>query len=357
MACVFIPIFVTAGTTLALSIFLLARRESRRKIASVPCAWLLPFWAVFAIAAGLRSGNFLGNMAYVVFLAFIAVSFYMFRSMTPELGRRILQLTAVLSMAAFLVAALQVLLFPTVRATSVFYNANYYGFVCEILILADLYGFFFDSSRLFRPLYLLAAALNMGGILLSGCRSAWPALLAGGVVLFLCLKRYRLLGILLAAGAVCTGVLVRFPHLIPRIDSFNTTEPLRFKIWSIAWHSFLSHPVFGQGFVTYKLISAGMGRADLYHAHNILLNALINYGALGVLLLLGFVIPNLIQCIRKLRVRRSCSLALAVFTAILIHGITDDPVIGFQTGILAMTLLSLCCIKAPGETVQAQPPG
>jgi prepilin signal peptidase PulO-like enzyme (type II secretory pathway) len=122
------------------------------------------------------------------------------------------------------------------------------------------------------------------------------------------------------------------------------------EIWKIAYAGFLKFPAIGQGFMGYWLLSHGKGRADLPHAHDIVLNALDSYGAIGVILLAIFIIPAVIILIKKFRVRPIFALVLGVVVAIFIHGVTDDPILGMQTGILSMTIIAIAGAKPVKRT-------
>jgi uncharacterized membrane protein len=49
-----------------------------------------------------------------------------------------------------------------------------------------------------------------------------------------------------------------------------------------------------------------------------------------------------------------CALVLGVITAIIIHGITDDPILGMQTGIFGMVILALGGAKSEQELRSTQ---
>jgi O-antigen ligase len=336
---IFVPIFVSALTTLVLAVYILTRAENRRKLSRIPFGFFLIIWAVLSLTAGLIHKNIIGDGAFIIYISFIIFSIYAFTAMTKELCRRIIQLSSVLGIAAFLVALVQFIVDPVDRSVSTFFNANYYGFICEIIILVSFYALL--SFRNWRIFYLISIAVNIGGLLLSGCRSAWLAVFGGAIVIMICFKEYRKLLVAFVSGVTCTGVVILFPQIIPRFGSMDTTESLRFQIWQTAFNGFLKHPFIGQGFMSYWILSHGMGRADQPHAHNILLNALDSYGAVGVILLLIFIVPAVIACVKKLKIRPVCALVLGVITAIIIHGITDDPILGMQTGIFGMVILAL----------------
>jgi O-antigen ligase len=353
---IFIPVNVSALTTAAFLFYALFFKENRAAIAHTPRIIFVAAWAVLAIAAGAACGNFLGDSLFLFYLCFIAFSCYAFAVMTRRLCEYIVELMLSLSWAALTVAAVQFVADRAHRPVSVFYNANYYGFICELLIIACV--FFFSGSRRRRLFFGLSGAANAAGLLLSGCRSAWPAVLAGVIVIFALDRNKRALLLSAAVGAGAGAVLLLHPNLIPRFDSITSTKTLRSAIWRTAWNCFTARPVLGGGFMRYWQVSADLGsRVHQPHAHNLLLNALLCYGVVGVALLMCFIVPALISCAKKTRIRRECVLVLACAAAILVHGITDDPILGMQTGIFSMLFMTFGgAVENPPQCAEAPAP-
>lgn len=304
---------------------------------------------MLSLIAGLVHRNFLGDACFLIYLTYIIFSCYAFSVMTRQLCRHILQLMLSLSFPSFIVAVIQCLIAPRVRPISVFYNANFYGFICELLILAGLYALL--QYRRYRVFYAVSIVVNVVGLILSGCRSALPAVLVGALIILAAQKKVRILLGVLITGIVGTVVVLIDPKIIPRFSSFDSTQWLRFKIWGTAFDSFLQHPVIGGGFMRFWQITEGRGhRVHQPHAHDMLLNALLCYGVVGVILLLIFIVPAVIGCIKKVKIRPECALVLGAIGAILVHGVTDDPILGMQTGIFAMLFMTLGGARAEEET-------
>lgn len=349
---VFIPVNVSSVTTAALLFYLMTYPENRAKIASVPRVKFLAAWAVLAMAAGISCGNFLGDSFFLFYVCFVAFSCFAFAVMTRRLCERFLQLILLLSWPCFIVAIVQMLIFPHVRPVSTFYNANYYGFICELLILAAIFGF--TRYKTFRKYYVVSGIMNAAGLIISGCRSAWPAVLVGAIILFAVGGRKKDFFYAIVIGAAAAAVFLLHPSLIPRFDSLTSTKSLRVSIWSTAWDGFLKRPVIGGGFMRYWQISADLGhRMHQPHAHNMLLNALLCYGVAGVSLQMCFIVPAAASCIKRLKTRPECAMVLAAIAAIVAHGVTDDPILGMQTGIFAMLFMTLG--GARPETPETQP--
>ncbi len=208
------------------------------------------------------------------------------------------------------------------------------------------------TLRLF-PKQILPIAINITGIALSQCRTAWVALFVGTFVLLLIRKKWKALVVCAIGMAIFAVGVLNFPDLLPRMDKLSESLQNRLLIWQTAWQAFLAHPLSGQGFFTYLFYSKDLTNAytsnghAIIHAHNIFLDALVNFGLIGNFLLLNFMLPFLTNWIREIKDYPQLSIALACFCAMLIHGITDLPMLGLQSGIITLMLFASSGILNP----------
>ncbi|HET7677518.1 MAG TPA: O-antigen ligase family protein [Candidatus Limnocylindrales bacterium] len=168
-------------------------------------------------------------------------------------------------------------------------------------ILAPVaYGFAPPSSRRERSLATLVAALVAVAIIVSAARSVWIGC-AAGLITFLVLEggsvRARVsvarLGrtgqrklLVALAGLVGIPSLLLLPILIGRA-SLQGLE-LRVPLWETAVAAFVADPLTGIGPGNWGLwndrhLAAGVPNLHLPHAHDMYLEALAEYGLLGVL--------------------------------------------------------------------------
>lgn len=331
------------GTGLAAA-FALARPKGYARVFSLRRQWPILAWAALAFWMTVRSGDGYALGTFVCFLLIVVFAALLRAYRTDELARASLALLVWCSIPACAVAALEILfhseaLAPDGRASSTVLNSNFYGYMCELIVVACVWALL--SGLKPRRLFLLGAAVNVAGVALSGCRSAWPAM-AAGVLLLLLLRGGKKTAVifLCICGAVGAAVLV-FPALIPHASGFDHSRYLREIIWAEAWRIFQSRPLFGGGFLTYQQFSVHAGEAYRVHAHNLYLDMLDNFGVVGVGLLALFCVPAIWRRVRALRTDRQAALFLAVLLATAVHGITDVPLLGTQSGPLAMLLLAL----------------
>ena len=90
-----------------------------------------------------------------------------------------------------------------------------------------------------------------------------------------------------------------------------------------------------------------MGGYPTNHAHNLLLDLLLNYGIAGVCLIAAYLMDNLKPLVRMLKQRsdpRLLSLIVATIVAVAAHGTMDATVFYIQTGMMLAVVLSLSLI-------------
>ncbi len=149
-------------------------------------------------------------------------------------------------------------------------------------------------SKRERNIYIALTVISFAGLIASSTRGAMIALVAGIVVLLLCVFRTR--GVVLSAlvCAAAVGLVWVIPDLRARFaESFthfgDHTNSLgwRFVLWDESWKVFKEHPLTGVGFANLSeyylkplraLYPDGMSVA---HAHNNILQILAEHGIMG----------------------------------------------------------------------------
>jgi O-antigen ligase len=162
-----------------------------------------------------------------------------------------------------------------------------------------------------RPAALVALPVLVIGLLAAGSRGPLIGLVVGVIVLVGMLLvvggRVRArLPILLVAGVAAIGVAAqvvpsatfdRAASIFTGGDPTADVSNGRDATWRIAWETFLQHPL-GTGTGDFAYISP-----DLRYPHNIVLEAAVELGVLGAVLLLGTLILGALTLRRAMRVR------------------------------------------------------
>ena len=146
-------------------------------------------------------------------------------------------------------------------------------------------------TRLRWKLLLAGAALCAGtGVVLTYSRTAYVAVLLGGLLLVL-LRRRRLqlmlplLVLAMALPAVLPySVVERFQSIELEEDSADKSTTDRFKYWGVALKRYGEHPLLGVGFHAFHHAEINPYRTD---THNFFLRELVEKGTFGLLVLLA----------------------------------------------------------------------
>lgn len=225
---------------------------------------------------------------------------------------------------------------PKYRVNSVFFNANYYAMMCEFFVVIAL-GKFITSDH--KGIYLFIILCNLCGLYLTGCRTAWPALAVAIPVLFyMSGKKKTALGLLFTEVLLGLFILME-PDLLPRLESSDSSMDVRIDIWQTAFQQFKVSPLIGHGPLTYLQVYPQFDGIATQHAHNIFLDALINFGLIGVFPLLLFIIERLKEVFKITDIRKALVLSLSV--VVVIHGLLDATIFWSQTSFLYLALLMM----------------
>ncbi len=356
----FLPFFVSIGA-LVIFFFALMFNPRARKIALEGKATLL-LYAFFALSllASAIGGNYLGILCTVGIFAVLAVGNFMMKTVTKEVGDKIIKgIGRLLPFVAaftviefalriyFVVICDQKIRFMT-RCVSFFFNPNYFGAVMATTALVYICLFLKNKGN--RRGYLLCGVLAVGCLLLSQSLLSCLALVVGTLVLLVVSKKWGWLGLFaaLATAVVIAGVI--FPQYVPRLDEVSETFQLRLRIWRVAFEGFKQSPIFGQGPLTYFHICGDyVGKIpsvkvwNTQHAHNIIFDSLLNYGVVGAALLWGYLGTFFAKVLKNVKGsdRFIKGLVFALLAAVFTHGMLDVTVLWVQTGIMFLFVMAL----------------
>lgn len=313
------------------------RKYSFKKILGAPHMIYPVLLMIPAIITGIFFRNYLGIFILLLFFILYLFSIYAQYMMTEDIRGYIINTVALSSIVTAVIALIQKYPNTGFRSVSLFLNANFYGYFCELTIVVMVYAIYKSGPK---PMYFLSIAANIAGIAASGCRSAWTATAVGIIILMVCLKKYRHLIFTAFIGAAAALIVFLLPQVIfPRYSAFSSDKSLRFLIWKTAMGYIRENPVFGHGMFAYYALSSG--RAHDAHAHDFILDLLINFGGVGTLILIVFGILVVRDLIKNLKTNKTCALVLAVLAAAFVHGFTDVPFIGVQTSSLTAMIIAL----------------
>lgn len=351
----FLPFYITCMIDAALLLFCLWNHDLQKAYRGVRQAkWVLPFSCVSALVS-FYYHNMVGLACTLVFLiVFSVVIFYQYYG-SSRLFDHLIQLFIIMSIPCALYGLMEyndilgalgikdfaILVFdnPSERLNSVFYNANYYAMMIEFFSLMIIYCLLHTPKKRFIPYYLLTLGLNLLMLYLTGCRTAWPALVLGAFVLVLYHHDRRWLFVVIAVAMIVSVIFMIAPGIFPRTDNIFVYFKGRLKIWQVSWDHIQTHCLFGAGPLTYMHIYTQYPKAIVtQHAHNILIDPILSYGIVGVALIAPY-FKGRYDDWKHSDHEHHKTLMKAFLVTTLIHGILDYTVYFVPTGITFLLVL------------------
>lgn len=222
------------------------------------------------------------------------------------------------------------------------YNPNFASFLL-------LLSFSFVLSRLFRQEKIVSSfksvesllVLILGyGIIATQSRACIVTMI---VIFLLSLLRYRK-----KLGLWVSGVMVILSpfilHFMPRSSLIDTSTMVREEIWRNSIRIWELHPFFGTTPLGFKKAYSVFGGPPVPHAHNILLAFFSEYGTLGGLAFVIFLVWMVIKYLTLVKLPSDHKMMLESFVLslpiLLMTGIFDHPLSSPQTALAIIPLLA-----------------
>lgn len=335
---IFLPIYITIPATIAACIFFLRYDSKFKVILNAPYIKLFALLGILLLAVPLFYKNYYGFACGILFDIFLIVQFYINKIMNQKLFDSICTVCCSMSLFCAAVAFIEKIFNIQTRVTALTYNSNFYAYLIELTVLICFYEF----VKTKKPLYLLMIAANIAALILSDCRSAWTAIFAGLLVFSIILKKK---GTIISLFSIAAGIAVAIlldHSLFPRYGIMGASTANRVYIWKNAFNDFLNHPIFGRGLLAFYQVS---GNVITPHAHSIFIDLLECTGIVGTAIIIFafiLIIKKLVYSFKHGNEQMKFRVALfsGIVAATLIHGITDTPIMGIQTGLYFFIVLS-----------------
>ncbi len=281
-------------------------RLGQLKLGVMPtAAWAYVAWVVVSIGWALDPGRAVDSI--VTFLQMFVVAFFVadFVVHQPTIVRPILWVYS-LSAAAVALLGLQAYVTGGYLAQVAAFEGQNPEHYAAVLVPALLFGLHEAVNGRRRILGAAIALVTTIGVLVSGVRGAWVALVVV-VLLFtfpqLSPKRRIAAAALVLALAAVAYLVPGIPELIA--DRLSKGPTGREDIWSVAGTIYQSAPVLGVGFANFPVAyTAEMVRAsDVISwvftegrgSHNFVIQTIVELGPIGLLLLAAFVGPLVVR--------------------------------------------------------------
>lgn len=360
----FLPFYITLIIHAIELIILLKRGELVEAYKKTKASrFILIFCALLAIVS-LFYQNYLGILVTLGILMLGSFTVYYRQHISAESFEFFMDTALVLSVVAALVAIIQYFIIlhrfnidgfeliifntPKNRVDSFYFNANYYAMMIEFWVGIAFYKILrlFQEEHLnYKKMggYCIIILINLFTLVLSGCRTAWPAMLAGLAIMLLFAHFYKLFGLIVAGGVASAGFLFTHKNYIPRASNITKYLGVRQKIWRAAIASIKDHPLFGEGPLTYMHVWKQYNGHNTQHAHNIFLDPPLSFGIVGILTIL----PYFISCIKRTYITYKLhkndtlvALIIGLIVMTYIHGLLDYTIFFIQTSFTLFMVIS-----------------
>lgn len=340
------PFQPSAIVTIFISIFILINKERRITVFKNMHSPVIIILLILLLVVPLYYKNYYGLLVGLLIDFYFIIALYARSFMTAKLFEKICDLCCSLSILCASFGLIQrftyrpTLSTPFLRVPSTFFNPNFYAYIIELVILIAVYRLLIDKK--YKLFYLLTIALNLGALFLTDCRSAWLGLFFGVIVIFIILKKPIHSIITIMVTVTITASAYIFPWLIPRLFMIERASSKRMDIWIKAMQDFYAHPFFGRGMLAYYQVS---GDIITPHAHDIFIDILECFGSIGTLALLIYFVYMIINMKKNFKLgdfqqKAAIAFVCGILSCTLVHGITDVPYVGIQTGALLFILMT-----------------
>lgn len=359
----FLPFYVCVGIILLLTLWLMFKGEIQAAYHKHPVNKFLIFFSVLSMIVSLIYKNYLG-MAIAFFILVIGLFiFYYKEHITNELFEFITSIIILLSIfAAFYgfieylsilkannIDQFKIIIFnkPKDRIHSVYFNANYYAMMIEFFICIALYKILKlkDMKKDIKKIvyYIFVIGINLFMLVLTACRTAWPALAAGILIMLILDKQYKICAFIGSVVLLACLYFIINPEHFPRVHNIVSYFMKRTIIWDTAVKNIVKHPLFGQGPLTYMNIYALYNGHPTQHAHSVYLDPVLCFGFGGLAVIAPIFYTHFKQLLKlwKSKINKTlCALIVGYIVVVLIHGTMDYTIFFVQTGILFLFIVA-----------------
>ena len=309
-----------------------------------------------SLFSSLLSKNLIGcGISCGVFLVLILFGYL--KSEIDEVGFRKYAVISMFGSIVFFVSAVvQKLIYRNAnyRPTAGAFNANYYGALIVMVTLLALTRLFEkcegSTENLWymptKAFYLFVVIINVVALFLSESRSSLLSIMVCIGIYLILKKKYMFC---IVAGVLGVGVITVgwfHPELFSWTNSLSFVITERVDIWIDALRSFSRTPLnalIGRGPMTYFMVWESEGLCGANHAHNILVDALINVGIVGTLLYCVL----FVHIFRSLtNTKRYYKMLITLFICqVCVQGIADVVIMWHQSAVLFITVAACAEIK------------
>ncbi len=348
-ASLFFSYFVSFAAVAAVFVMLLCSKRMRSMAFCKPFA--LASLIIFAFGGTVSAvyKNWLGVVGIIGIVAVMAVGQYMSAALDRKGFLSVIDticalapFAALTTVAEFIITNIGAPIFVFRSGRWLYFHENYLGTFAAIIATMCIYRFFTNPAHRLR--YIIFGICSIICIILSGSMFAYIELAVAAIVMLIFCRKWKSLAILIVCLSIAGAAVIILPELIPRLGEADSTLYNRTLVWKSSFEMFKQTPLFGRGVLAYYHIDQTVG--TLYpttHAHNILLDSLLNFGIIGTVLLIGYFIIAWKKLARavKLHVKTfDGGIIVGVLAGTLVHSLIDITFLWVQPGVILLIALS-----------------
>lgn len=230
------------------------------------------------------------------------------------------------------------------RAEATFNNANYYGLFTIFAVLITVYLMALYNNRKAFLMGSLSILMNAVGMILTASRMLYPALVIGALILIYTIQDKRWIKLYLSSLLSMAFVFMIEPNIMPRVSKLSYALFDRLEIWLVGFKIFTKSPLIGHGMMGYMQNNDLYATYDKIHAHNLFLNSAIDFGLIGVGILLALFVPYIVRIINEWvneEEHLELGLILSLISVVLIHGLVDVAILWPQTAFVLLSIVTV----------------
>lgn len=353
------PFYICVPFLLVETIYLLYTKKIISVFKSTPKSKYLVFFILLSLGISLFYQNWIGVGCTVLIAMFISLMLYYRNYITEDVFEFIVDMlialsvlwaiyglyeqTQILERLGYNQFTLKIFSRRENRLNSVFFNANYYAMMIEFIIMMIGYKIFGTKDFKKQVYYFIVACINFFLLYMTGCRTALIAI-AGAMLVFLIInKNYRICGLIALVCAILGIYFIINPEQFPRVERLFDNFEVRTKIWQARIKGIQTHPLFGQGPMTYMMIFEQYGGHATQHAHSVYLDPILSFGVIGVGIVLPYVFDNLKRLFKVYQTKvnlRYVALVIGSIVVILLHGTLDYTIFWVHNGLVFLFIAS-----------------
>ncbi|MBR2901893.1 MAG: O-antigen ligase family protein [Clostridia bacterium] len=346
---VFLTVFVQIAAILVISIYALIKRRDMWKRRRPEAILLGCFWILTIVVTVVYGTLPMVLLSAALGLAYVGIVFVS-HSMSSHMFNLLSEIICIASWPCFVVALIQMAMGLSwvygERYCSVFTNANFYGMVCAITILLCVHNFCRTNKWGVRIFYGCTILVNCVAMYMTGSRSSIVVTAVSCAIYLIFTRRWKVLALASAVLVILLSIDILMGEtldLLPRMDEVVSSLNGRFGIWRNAVASITARPIFGYGTYSYARVYNELGGWYALHAHNLLLEMVMDYGIVGLGILLGLfgvILGRSIKANRGLRNKPGLGMVVAAYAIVLLSGMFDLAMLWPQTAALLFFMIS-----------------